>query len=157
MIAAAQTSSFRDQLVNEHKQRQQRILQAVIRKEQAAKAAPVLTIVKHIEPYTRPMWRRYELYFDAHVKAYQWTRAERMANKARTHLKDRCIELGISYELVTGATRRRHVVAVRQLIMWELYTLFALSLPAIGRLFGWRDHTTVLHAVRKIEKQKAAA
>lgn len=155
MNVAAEASSFRDQLVNEHKERQKRIMQAVIR-QQAPKAAPVLTIVKYVEPYTRPMWRRYELYFDAHVKAYQWCRAERMANKARTHLKDRCIELGISYELVTGETRRRHVVAVRQLIMWELYTLFALSLPAIGRLFGWRDHTTVLHAVRKIEKQRAS-
>ena len=36
--------------------------------------------------------------------------------------------------------------------MYLYKVLYLLSLPEIGRRFGGRDHTTVLHAVRKIEK-----
>ena len=39
----------------------------------------------------------------------------------------------------------------RQIAMYLAKTLTLRSLPEIGRRFGGRDHTTVLHAVRKIE------
>ena len=39
----------------------------------------------------------------------------------------------------------------RQIAMFLAKTLTPRSLPEIGRRFGNRDHTTVLHAVRKIE------
>ena len=39
----------------------------------------------------------------------------------------------------------------RQVAMYLAKTLTLRSLPEIGRRFGGRDHTTVLHAVRKIE------
>ena len=39
--------------------------------------------------------------------------------------------------------------------MFLAKTLTMRSLPEIGRRFGGRDHTTVLHAVRKIEAQQA--
>jgi chromosomal replication initiator protein len=39
--------------------------------------------------------------------------------------------------------------------MWLCKQLTTRSLPDIGRRFGGRDHTTVLHAVRKIEELKA--
>lgn len=41
-------------------------------------------------------------------------------------------------------------VKARQIAMYLAKTLTALSLPEIGRRFGGRDHTTVLHSVRKI-------
>lgn len=44
--------------------------------------------------------------------------------------------------------RTREVVRPRQLAMWLAATLTPASLPAIGRRFGGRDHTTVLHARR---------
>jgi chromosomal replication initiator protein len=42
----------------------------------------------------------------------------------------------------------------RQTAMWLCKQLTTRSLPDIGRRFGGRDHTTVLHAVRRIEELK---
>ena len=39
--------------------------------------------------------------------------------------------------------------------MWLAKSLTTRSYPDIGRRFGGRDHTTVLHAVRQIDKLKA--
>jgi chromosomal replication initiator protein len=49
--------------------------------------------------------------------------------------------------------RARIVVVPRQIGMYLAKKLTARSLPEIGRRFGGRDHSTVLHAVRKIEEQ----
>ncbi|MAA99234.1 MAG: chromosomal replication initiator protein DnaA [Stappia sp.] len=50
-----------------------------------------------------------------------------------------------------SARRTRTIVRPRQIAMFLAKTLTPRSLPEIGRRFGNRDHTTVLHAVRKIE------
>jgi hypothetical protein len=48
--------------------------------------------------------------------------------------------------------RRFHIVVrPRQVAMYLAKTMTLRSLPEIGRLFGGRDHTTVIHAVRKID------
>ncbi|MGB6503695.1 MAG: helix-turn-helix domain-containing protein, partial [Xanthobacteraceae bacterium] len=47
--------------------------------------------------------------------------------------------------------RTANVVRPRQVAMYLAKVLTLRSLPEIGRRFGGRDHTTVLHAVRKIE------
>ena len=49
--------------------------------------------------------------------------------------------------------RHRSVVRPRQIGMYLAKQLTARSLPEIGRRFGNRDHTTVLHAIRKIDKE----
>lgn len=51
-----------------------------------------------------------------------------------------------------SARRHKTVVYPRQIGMYLAKTLTTRSLPEIGRKFGGRDHTTVLHAVRKIER-----
>jgi chromosomal replication initiator protein len=50
-----------------------------------------------------------------------------------------------------SARRTRTIVRPRQIAMYLAKVLTPRSLPEIGRRFGGRDHTTVLHAVRKIE------
>ncbi len=50
-----------------------------------------------------------------------------------------------------SSRRTANVVRPRQVAMYLAKTLTLRSLPEIGRRFGGRDHTTVLHAVRKIE------
>lgn len=51
-----------------------------------------------------------------------------------------------------SARRSRNVARPRQIAMYLAKQLTARSLPEIGRKFGGRDHTTVMHAVRKIEE-----
>jgi chromosomal replication initiator protein len=53
---------------------------------------------------------------------------------------------------ILSERRTAAVVRPRQIAMFLSKTLTPRSLPEIGRRFGGRDHTTVLHAVRKIEK-----
>ncbi len=57
---------------------------------------------------------------------------------------------------ILSARRTATVVKPRQVAMYLSKTLTLRSLPEIGRRFGGRDHTTVLHAVRKIEGLRAA-
>jgi chromosomal replication initiator protein len=55
-----------------------------------------------------------------------------------------------------SARRARAVARPRQVAMFLCKQLTPRSLPEIGRKFGGRDHTTVMHAVRKIEELRAA-
>jgi chromosomal replication initiator protein len=57
-------------------------------------------------------------------------------------------------EEVLGQSRQRQVAFARQMAMTCCRTLLSMSLPEIGRVFGGRDHTTVLSSLRKIEELK---
>ena len=53
---------------------------------------------------------------------------------------------------MSSARRSRTVVRPRQIAMYLSKSLTSRSLPEIGRRFGNRDHTTVIHAVKKVEE-----
>lgn len=53
---------------------------------------------------------------------------------------------------MTSARRAREVARPRQVAMYLSKRLTKSSLPEIGRRFGNRDHTTVIHAVRTVEE-----
>ena len=53
-----------------------------------------------------------------------------------------------------GPRRMRTLARPRQIAMYLSKQLTSRSLPEIGRSFGGRDHTTVMHGVRKIEELK---
>jgi chromosomal replication initiator protein len=57
---------------------------------------------------------------------------------------------GLTVEDLCGSSRSRVLVTARQIAMYLCRELTDLSLPKIGALFGGRDHTTVMHADRKI-------
>lgn len=57
---------------------------------------------------------------------------------------------------MSSPRRARAVARPRQVAMYLAKLLTSRSLPEIGRKFGGRDHTTVMHAVKKIEELKAA-
>ncbi|MBW3084174.1 Chromosomal replication initiator protein DnaA [Austwickia sp. TVS 96-490-7B] len=57
---------------------------------------------------------------------------------------------GLSVEDLCGSSRSRVLVTARQIAMYLCRELTDLSLPKIGQQFGGRDHTTVMHADRKI-------
>jgi chromosomal replication initiator protein len=62
---------------------------------------------------------------------------------------------GVSLEDLRGHSRSRVLVNARQVAMYLCRELTELSLPRIGQAFGGRDHTTVMHADRKIRQQMA--
>lgn len=59
---------------------------------------------------------------------------------------------GFSIEALCGKSRQRPLVIARQIGMYVFRELTDLSFPAIARHFGGRDHTTVIHAVDKVQK-----
>ncbi|WP_079661166.1 chromosomal replication initiator protein DnaA [Streptomyces sp. 3214.6] len=62
---------------------------------------------------------------------------------------------GLTIEDLCGSSRGRQLVTARQIAMYLCRELTDLSLPKIGALFGGRDHTTVMHADRKIRNLMA--
>jgi len=62
---------------------------------------------------------------------------------------------GLTIEDLCGSSRSRVLVTARQIAMYLCRELTDLSLPKIGQQFGGRDHTTVMHANRKIGAQMA--
>jgi chromosomal replication initiator protein len=71
------------------------------------------------------------------------------------HIQD-CVatHYGLDIADLLSAKRDRRLVMPRQIAMYLAKQLTSLSLPDLGRSFGGRDHTTVLHAVRKIESAR---
>ena len=59
---------------------------------------------------------------------------------------------GFSTDELCSATRTRSLVTARQVAMYLTRELTELSLPKIGEQYGGRDHTTVIHANKKIQK-----
>ena len=75
--------------------------------------------------------------------------------KARTDeelLAEIAAILKFPVEDLKGRSRQRPLVTARQIAMYVFRELTDLSYPAIARLFGGRDHTTVIHANEKIQR-----
>ena len=73
---------------------------------------------------------------------------EEIQNRVAEHFNIRLADMH-------SARRARAVARPRQVAMYLAKQLTARSLPEIGRKFGGRDHTTVMHAVRRIEELRA--
>ncbi|MBF0480512.1 MAG: ATP-binding protein [Desulfovibrionaceae bacterium] len=59
---------------------------------------------------------------------------------------------GVAVKELTGPSRQKTVAFARQLALALCRDLTGLSYPALGRIFGGKDHSTVLYAVNKINK-----
>jgi chromosomal replication initiator protein len=67
-----------------------------------------------------------------------------------------CEQFGISMEQLVSTSRAQPVAWPRQLAMYLARELTDATLPAIGRAFGGRNHTTVLHACKRTAERMAA-
>jgi chromosomal replication initiator protein len=74
---------------------------------------------------------------------------EEIQKRVAEHFNIKLAEMG-------SARRSRQVARPRQVAMYLAKQLTSRSLPEIGRKFGGRDHTTVMHAVKKVEELKAS-
>ena len=70
-------------------------------------------------------------------------------------LADIAAYLGYSVEALRGKSRQRPLVMARQIAMYVMREQTELSYPSLARLFGGRDHTTVIHAVEKVQRLMA--
>lgn len=66
---------------------------------------------------------------------------------------DCACEAGLDSIDLVGASRKIMHSVPRQKAMWLMKTELGMSLPAIGRRLGGRDHTTILHGIRRHEKR----
>jgi len=66
-----------------------------------------------------------------------------------------CDHYALRMSDLTSQRRARAVARPRQVAMFLSKMLTSKSLPEIGRAFGGRDHTTVIHAVKRIEELRA--
>ncbi|WP_018900402.1 helix-turn-helix domain-containing protein [Rhizobium sp. 2MFCol3.1] len=139
--------------------------------EAAPKPAPVIRFfAKQL-----PMWESGMLTFDAHVIAFRtWNAVSTFSTSGKVCLSGdldaagrRTIEAIVSEVLarypgttiadVRSGRRPRSITEPRQVAMYEVYSQRPdLSLPMIGRWFR-KDHTTILHAIRKVGKLRGAA
>ena len=74
---------------------------------------------------------------------------------AATIMAQTAAYFGQSMEDLCGSSRSRVLVTARQIAMYLCRELTDLSLPKIGQQFGGRDHTTVMHADKKIRQLMA--
>jgi len=58
----------------------------------------------------------------------------------------------VSVDDMIGGKRNQELALPRQIAMYLSRELTSASLPCIGRAFGGRDHSTVLHSIHKIKK-----
>ena len=82
------------------------------------------------------------------------------ANQRRISIDEIQTQVAEHYRIrkaeMTSARRAREVARPRQVAMYLSKQLTPKSLPDIGRRFGGRDHTTVIHAVKQIERLRAS-
>lgn len=70
--------------------------------------------------------------------------------KVEQIIRATALHFGVSRNDIISERRTASIVKPRQVAMYLCKTLTLRSLPDIGRRFGGRDHTTILHGVRKI-------
>ena len=61
----------------------------------------------------------------------------------------------IPLDAILGRQRRSEIAAARHEAIWRIREATKWSLPRIGQFFGGRDHTTVLHSLRRMEDRAA--
>jgi len=71
--------------------------------------------------------------------------------RVRDIIIQECIITGIPFSVLIGPSRLRSIAHARQYAMWRCRKETDASLKQIGLCFGDKDHTTVLHAIKKIE------
>jgi hypothetical protein len=75
------------------------------------------------------------------------------APTARTIQHAVCAYYGVTLQDLLSPRRHAEIMRPRQVAVWLCRTMTALSMPKIGQLFGDRDHTTILAAIRKVAEQ----
>lgn len=131
---------FQAELQQAHKLRQTKF---------ASAARLRATRAKLVEINSRmPLWKASSIWFDAHVRAYQFHLANKLVRPEVTYIKQRCAELGVQYRDIVGTSIFKSVAGPRRLLMWEVQQRFNLTFADIGRAFGGRDQSSAVSAIK---------
>jgi hypothetical protein len=118
------------------------------------KRKPVRTVIEPVTPApdvaTLPLGIGTPL--PEYVLSYPAALAVPPALSVRTIQRAVCDHYGVSLLDLLSSRRTRALVLPRQIAVWLCRRLTTHSLPAIGHHFDHRDHTTMLHAARRIDE-----
>lgn len=115
-----------------------------------------------------PVWRRQQIQLACRYccrSAQRWADVCRLTEERKKNKEQRkgfnasvdeiqmavCVHFGISHHELLSSRRELRITRPRQVAMYLAKELTRRSLPEIGRKFGGRDHTTIMHAVRRID------
>lgn len=131
------------ELHSEHKARMQRFAEAAMRPQILPAPPP---------PEPGPVAAPIEREIVKH-ESWFWMIKELPSKYPKIELIQRAVayHYQVRREDILSARRTANVMRPRQIAMYLAKRLTPKSLPEIGRRFGGRDHTTILHGVRKIE------
>jgi hypothetical protein len=154
MAALARVAAFRKQMYAQPKFVQKPVETKVIRLEKPILAQPKKRDEPHI--YFVPIQGPCKA---DHPQFHYYNGERDMLDIASDHNRvwiEDCIKFICKTELISRIELLSHrrtvaIVAPRQKLMWLCKKYTRRSLPEIGRALGGRDHTTVLHAVRKYD------
>jgi hypothetical protein len=74
---------------------------------------------------------------------------------ARAALRAVSERTSVPVDAILGRERRSEIAAARHEAIWRVHETTKWSLPRVGQFFGGRDHTTVLHSLRRMEHRAA--
>ena len=75
--------------------------------------------------------------------------------RARWIVRDCCMEFGVTIDQIQSRRRNTHIVDARHMAMWRMYRELGWTMERIGKFLGGFDHSTCVHAIRKIDDRIA--
>lgn len=144
-----------------HKERQARINAAAIKPKvepivvQPCEIKPVVVLESKDKQALRELaahWRAINARKRAILVAELSTAVEARIPTFKEILQEVTVRFGVTELAIKSPRRDAQIVRPRQIVCYLAKTETPLSFPAIGRFLGSRDHTTILHAVKKVER-----
>lgn len=117
--------------------------EARVAAEEAEKARAAAVI---LERRQRLLQRHYDAFTFSHRRV-----------TGRQVIRETADKYGLSVNDLVGPWRHKLLCEARHEAMWRCRKETKLSFPQIGSLFGGRDHTSIMHAYRKVEAERARA
>tara|TARA_R110000868_G_scaffold185711_3_gene427735 strand:+ start:139 stop:552 length:414 start_codon:yes stop_codon:yes gene_type:complete len=114
--------------------------------------AHTLTTTAFPLSFLRGLETKYNVNIDLEYNEYlKENPAMILDERMQSIIQQSCIILQMNISDLTGKSRQREYVLLRQLLMDYFYVKFPVSLRTIGLQFGGRDHSTTIHSRNQIE------
>lgn len=114
---------------------------------------------KYTIEFIRHLEEKFDLNIDKELKEYieingSTYNLSLIQEEMDAKIKEACYILKIKYIDVLGKSRSHENVVLRNVLISHFYNRYPVSLKTIGRVFGGRDHSTVIHARQQVENYK---